>query len=153
MTLIFLLIFIALVFFFGELMVPGGILGIIGGLVLLVAVVLGFMEGLEVGVFVLVFGVLASAGTLYVELKILQKTSLGKRFFLKSAIEGTSQDSVGPTELVGKVGETLTPLTPTGLIIIDDQKYEAFSQSGALSKGTPVKVVAVESFRLKVSKI
>ena len=152
MTIIFLLIIIALILFFGELMVPGGILGSIGGILLLIATALGFLEGLEVGVFVLLFGVVSSVGLLYVELKLLQNTTLGKRFFLQSAIDGTSQDPVGQNDLIGKEGETLTPLSPTGLILVDGKKYEAFSQSGALTKGTKVKVSAVESFRVTVRK-
>lgn len=152
MTLIFLFIFIALILFFGELLVPGGILGIIGGVFLVIATALGFAEGIEVGIFVLVFGVVFSLGFLYVELKLLQNTTLGKRFFLQSAIEGTSQDPVGQNDLIGKEGETLTPLSPTGLIQVDGKKYEAFSQSGALSKGTKIIVAAVESFRVTVRK-
>ncbi|MCH8475978.1 MAG: serine protease [Opitutales bacterium] len=153
MTLIFLLIFVALVLFFGELLVPGGILGIIGGIFLLIATVLGFLEGTEVGVFVLLFAAVSSVGLLYIELKLLQNTTLGKRFFLQSAIEGTSQDPVGQSDLVGKEGETLTHLSPTGLISVDGKKYEAFSQSGVLSQGTKIKVTAVESFRVAVRKI
>ncbi|MCC5789890.1 MAG: NfeD family protein [Opitutales bacterium] len=152
MTLIFLLIFIALILFFGELLVPGGVLGIIGGVLLVIATVLGFMEGAEVGVFVFLFAAVSSVALLYVELKLLQNTTLGKRFFLQSSIDGTSQDPVGQSDLVGKEGETLTHLSPTGLILVDGKKYEAFSQSGVLNKGTKIKVTAVESFRVTVRK-
>jgi membrane-bound ClpP family serine protease len=54
--------------------------------------------------------------------------------------------------VVGKVGEAATTLAPSGYVLIEGRRYEAFSQSGHMDRGTALKVVAVDNFRLIVTK-
>ena len=90
---------------------------------------------------------------IYIEFRLLPKTRWGKRLFLHASIDGTSQPL--PAEesvVVGRPGKTLTPLSPSGYVLIDGQRYEAFSRSGLLAQGEPVQVVGLDAFRLIVSK-
>jgi membrane-bound ClpP family serine protease len=55
-------------------------------------------------------------------------------------------------ELVGKSGEAITVLSPTGYIRIGDRKYEAFCQSGQVPAGAALEVIGADSFRLIVKQ-
>lgn len=54
--------------------------------------------------------------------------------------------------VIGKDAVTLTTMAPTGMIQIDNDKYEAFSRSGMLSAGETVRVVDRDNFRLIIEK-
>jgi membrane-bound ClpP family serine protease len=107
----------------------------------------GLMQALfaATGAFVLLVGMV------YFELVVLPKTKFGKGL----VVESTSGINAAPqaTEaIVGKMGETLTTLAPSGYIQIDGQRYDAFSQSGHVIKGSPVRVIGVDNFRLIVTQ-
>src|SRR5690625_3918739 len=136
-----------------ELIVPGGILGLFGGLAILGSWALTFYEyEIHVGLAAVLVGLIILGGTLYVELKLLPRTRFGRRLFLSSAIDSTSQAPLATQDIIGAEGETLTALVPTGVVLIGDQKYEEFSVSGMLEKGTPVTVVDFDTFRVRVKK-
>jgi membrane-bound ClpP family serine protease len=137
-----------------EVIVPGGILGVLGTLALLGGVAVAFTThgtrgGLSaVGVAVVLLGLTAA-----LEFLVLPRTKLGKRMFLQSSISATSQAAVAPASLVGQTGEALTPLSPSGYVDVSGRRYEAFSQSGRVAPGDKLRVVGVDNFRIIVTKI
>lgn len=153
MSTIITLLLVALLLFFFEILVPGGILALIGACLVLAACVVAFntygaMEALAVFVGSLVVSLLM----LYIELKILPKTKYGKRLFLLRAQKASSLKPQAGQDIIGQRGESITTMAPTGMVLIGGEKYEAFSQSGLLEKGTPVAVVKQDPFRLIVEK-
>ncbi|MES2997349.1 MAG: NfeD family protein [Verrucomicrobiota bacterium] len=137
-----------------EVLVPGGILGIIGGGFLLGASVVAFVVfGFATGTAVLV-GSLALAGlAFWLEVRILPRTPLGKRAILNEAIDAVSAQ-FGPdaAALVGSPATAITMLSPSGYVSVNGTRYEAFSRDGQLPVDTALIVVAADSFRLIVSK-
>jgi membrane-bound serine protease (ClpP class) len=110
-----------------------------------------FVEfGMSGGLIALMVAVVLVAAVLYFELAILPKTAMGKRLFLKKAIDGKSSPK-RDRDYVGAEGVTLTALGPTGYIEIDGKRLEAFSRSGFLETNVPVKVVGTDNFRLIVT--
>lgn len=154
MTAILLLFLLGTVLLVFEVFMPSSILGILGGLAMLAGCVLAFMDyGLGGGSLAVLAGLAILGTALYFELGLLPKTRLGKRFFLHDAIGATSQPP--PAEagaVVGKLCEAATTLAPTGYVLLEGRRYEAFSLCGHVARGTALKVVAVESFRLTVTK-
>lgn len=153
MSTIITLLLLALLLFFFEIVVPGGILAIMGACLVLAACVVAFttygaMEALAIFVGSLIVSLLL----LFIELKILPKTKYGKRLFLLREQKASSLSPQAGQEIIGQHGETITTMAPTGMVLISGEKYEAFSQSGLLEKGTPVAVVKQDSFRLIVEK-
>lgn len=137
-----------------ELIVPGGILGLLGAFAILASWALGFVEyGSGGGLVIFGIGLVLLVLVLAVELKFLPRTKVGKRLFLNRSIEATSQNAVAAPDLVGKKGEALTTLAPSGVVLIDDRKYEGFSMSGMVEKGTRIEVVDFDTFRVRVKKI
>lgn len=155
MTLIILLFALGIVLLAVEVIVPGGILGSIGGLMMFGGCVLAFMRHGTAGGFVATGVALAIAFlTLYIEFRVLPKTAVGKRAFLTSEITGVSSAFTNEARaLIGKSGEALTMLSPSGYIRIEGKRYEAFCQTGQLPAGTPLEVTGADNFRLIVSPI
>ena len=56
-------------------------------------------------------------------------------------------------EVVGRPAEAATTLAPSGLVLVGGRRYEAFCQSGHAAKGDALRVVAVDNFRLVVTKV
>lgn len=136
-----------------EILIPGGILGMIGGGFLLGATIVAFVTGgSEQGLWVLVGSLVFAGLAFWIEIKILPRTSWGKRAFLTSAIESTSAPlSPDAAALIGAHGKAVTMLSPTGIVLCAGKNYEAFSRTGQLAAGTDVVVVAADNFRLIVS--
>ena len=153
MSLIITLMAIALVLFFFEIIVPGGILAVIGGILMLIACVIAYTDlGPLSALFTFFVALGISIGMLILEIKILPKTALGKKFFLKTAVEGSSNIPQTEENIIGKKGESLTTMAPTGKILIEGKEYEATANSGLFEAGTPVEVVNYDNYKVIVKK-
>lgn len=137
-----------------EVFVPGMIVGIIGGLAILAGVITAFsLYGAEGGIVALLGGGLLLGITFYVEFMVLPKTRFARKLSMGTTVDGTSQPAVADLAAVlDQQGETVTPLSPSGYIHLQGRRYEAFSQSGYLAKGIPVRVTGLDNFRLIVTK-
>jgi len=155
MSLIVLLFIIGILCIVAEVLVPGGILGGVGILFMFGGCVLAFTRyDVGGGMIAISAALVVTIIALTLELKLLPKTKLGKRAFLEKQISGSSSIyGAREHELVGKSGEALTKLTPSGYVRIDGQRYEAFSQSGQIEAGTQLQVVGSDNFRLIVAPI
>jgi len=151
MNLIALLFIIGVIFLGFEVFLPGGILGVLGGLAMLGGCGLAFANyGTSGGVLAVLLALVLVVVMLAFEFIILPKTALGKRLFLSASIQGTVK-SPQPNELIGSCGKTVTALAPSGYVSIDGHQHEAFSRSGFLEAGVPIKVIGMDNFRLIVT--
>lgn len=57
-----------------------------------------------------------------------------------------------PDVEIGSIGKSLTPLKPTGYIIIGDKKYEAISDTGYISKDEEVEVTEIKGTSIFVRR-
>jgi membrane-bound serine protease (ClpP class) len=154
LTLIVALIVIALVLFFLEIFLPGGILAVVGAGCLLGASYLTYEEyGVVAGVAVLIGSGVVSLIFFLVELQLLKSTRFGKFLRSEGSIQGGSNAPAGDDSLVGKQGTALTTMAPSGRVRIDGRNYEAAAQGGYVAKGTPIEVVRVESFKLIIKPL
>lgn len=154
MNTVILLFLLGVVLLAFEVFVPGAILGIIGGVVMLIGSILAFQDfGIGGGLLATFAAVALLGATIYAEFFLLPKTRFGKRLFIRETVSATSQPPLAPAEsVVGRPGVALTPLAPTGIVLVDGKRYEAFSQSGFLAKDAVLHVVSLDNFRLIVSK-
>lgn len=136
-----------------EMLIPGGILGLVGGGFLLAACAVTFVQfGVQAGLLTLL-GSLALAGAVFfAEVKLFPRTRVGKRAILEGQIHGVSAQ-FGPeaAALIGSTGKSLTVLSPTGLILVDGKQYEAFSRDGQIPAGADLRITGVDAFRLIVT--
>ena len=152
MSLIILLFSLGLVLLALEVFIPGGILGIMGGVILFIGCacsffILGTMQGL------IAIAIALSAGFVlfYIQFKILPNTRIGKRFFLNREISGSANTLEENTrDLIGKTATSVTVLSPSGYVQVDGNSYEAVSQSGQIPENTELLITSANSFQLTV---
>lgn len=151
MTLIATLFVVGVILLGFEVFLPGGILGVMGGLAMLGGSAVAFIDyGVSGGLMATAVALVMVIGMLYFEFKILPKTAFGQRLFLKATVDGVSTPA-RQKDYVGTEGVTLTAMSPTGFIEIEGKRLEAFSRSGFLEADVPVQVVGTDNFRLIVT--
>lgn len=154
LTLIIGLFILGLALVFLEVLFLEGVLGVIGALAFVGAWTLVFVEyGMHWGLFSILGSAVAVIGMVVTEVKIVSRTKFGRRILHETSIDSTSQAPLATEELVGREGETLTTMTPTGVIVVDGRRFEGFSMSGRLERGTRVRVEGYDNFRVKVRAI
>lgn len=153
MTLIILLFAVGLLFIGVEVIIPGGILGVVGGLLMFGGCVAAFLKfGTFGGTIAIGCAVIVTVIALILEFRVLPRTRMGKRAFLTAEISGVSSAlGTGARDLIGKTAQAITVLSPSGYVLIDGQRYEAFSQSGQIPVGTGLEVTGADNFRLIVT--
>jgi membrane-bound ClpP family serine protease len=154
MNAIVLLFLLGVLLLAGEVFVPGAVLGILGGLCMAAGCVISFVQlGSTGGMLATLVAVGLLSTTLYVELVWLPKTRFGKKLIVQSTISATSQPPLADkASIVGKTAEAVTPLVPSGYVLVEGRRYEAFSQSGHIAKGAQLRVTGLDNFRLIVTQ-
>lgn len=153
MSLIILLFSLGILFIAVEVIVPGAILGSIGALLMFGGCVMAFIQyGTTGGMLAVTAAFAIGALAMFLEFKVIPNTKFGKRAFLTREITAVSAAfGAEARDLIGKSAEALTLLSPSGYILIDGTRYEAFSQSGQVPAGSALEVVGADNFRLIVS--
>lgn len=154
MNAILILFLLGVLLLAGEVFVPGAVLGIIGGLCMAAGCVISFLElGSGGGTAATVLALALLGLTLYVELAWLPKTRFGKRLIVQTTVGATSQPPLADKgNVVGKIAEAATPLVPSGYVLVEGRRYEAYSRSGHAAKGARLRVVGLDNFRLIVTQ-
>lgn len=135
----------------GEVYLPGGILGLTGLGLFIWSVVAAYNHSNEFGTMLLVCGVVATVSSSWFSFKYLTKTKEGRKVLLMDSEIKLPKDRF--TNFVGKIGEAVTDLRPSGYIVLDDQKVEASTDGEYVNKGASVKVIKVEADFLYVKEI
>ena len=153
MILILGLVSAALVLIFFEVLLPGGILGLLSLACVIGATWVGFSEyGALGGSFTLLGTIAAATALIYLEFKWLGNSKLGKEFFLSSSVSGHSNQAQGEESIVGREAVAITRLNPSGRVTIDGKVYEAYSQDGYIESGESVLVAKRDNFKLIITK-
>lgn len=134
-----------------EIFVPGGVLGVMGGFALMGAMAMGFVafgpqQGVLAALLILVFVGISIA----LWIKILPRTPIGKSLTLSTDTAGYKSAAVSMRDYVGKEGEAVSPLGPSGLIRIDGKRLDAVAEGKWIDAGTRIRVVQVVGNHLTV---
>ncbi len=152
MTLLILLFTVGILLLAAEVIVPGGILGLVGGVLLFTGCIVAFVShGLGYGLAAVAITVLAGSLVFFVQFKVLPKTRFGRRFFLDHTISGTAAgDKNEWRDLIGKTAKSVTILSPSGYVEIDGKRYDASSESGQIPAGIILEVISANEFQITV---
>jgi len=153
MDMVFYLLFMALVLFFLEIFAPGGILALIGGILIVVAAVMAYAPyGLFSSVMIILGGSLVGLLFFFIEIKLLARTPLAKVLFHQGRQTQQAKQE-GTPEMIGKRGNTLTTLAPSGRVSIEGKTFDATSLGGLIKKGSAIEVVRIETYNLIVKEL
>ncbi len=150
MTIILTLSIVGIILILAEMVLPGGVIGIAGIGCLIAAVVVTFTNFGPAAGMVALFALLVFCAVVFaLWMKYFQRLPFTKQLVLQESIDEQSTDD-GLNDLVGRQAVATTLLMPSGHIEIDDEKYDALSESGSIESGVGVKVVAVRGATLIV---
>ena len=151
MTLIITLLIVGAILMFLETLLPGLIIGIIGFLCLVAAVILGYQEfGFQTGNQILSGVVVGLVLGVMGWLKFFPESRLAKRYVSQSVV---GELGVDRPELLGGVGVTLTGLRPSGTASINGERVDVVSEGAFIEQGAAIRVVVVEGARIVVREV
>ncbi len=138
-----------------ELFLPGfGVSGISGVLCLIAVCVIQFMTNnpLTATLVTVVLGVILIVMVVLFMHSMKNGLLFRSPIVLKDRIEA---DAVRISEgsyqdLIGKTGTALTPLRPSGIALIDGQRYSVETQAMFLEKDSPITVISVNGTKITV---
>ncbi|MDD4363104.1 MAG: NfeD family protein [Atribacterota bacterium] len=148
---IFLFIF-GIIFILVEAFMPGfGIFGI-GGLVAVIIGIVLAAASTKMGIYMLLISFLTSIIAGYIVFKHFQRKGTLKNFILSNSAtrEAGYSSSKDYGYLLGKKGQTVTPLRPSGSVEIEGEKYDTVSDGAYISAGKDIEVIKVEGYRIVV---
>lgn len=149
-TLAILLVVAGMILLVAEMLLPsGGILGILGAVAHVAAVVICFRLDSRLGFGVMVAMVVAApfAGMLWI--KVWPKTPVGRRMIL-AKVNGSIPDA---TVSVGQTGTTVSELRPMGMCAFGADRVEARAERGTIPSGSQVQVVDIADRRPTVRAV
>ena len=153
MTTIILLFLVGVALLAADVFVSSFLLAALGGVVMLGGCGIAYQDyGLAGALLALAVSLVLLGFTLYAELVILPKTRLGRGLVVQSTSGASSQPPLASADVVGKPAVALTTLAPSGYVLVEGRRYEAFCRSGHAPKGAALHVVDLDNFRLLVAK-
>ncbi len=154
-----LLIVLALILFFLEILLPSGMLiALAAAASLVIGVVLLFQHDTTTGLVGTIIALIALPAVLGFGLKILPNTPIFRALTLSDRQEATAtttRDAGRPSAAVaaGDEGRALTDLRPVGTCLFDDQRVECLAARGVIAARAAVRVVSVDGMQTKVEAV
>lgn len=149
----FLLLILGLLLIFVEFYLPGGIMGVVGGLLILLSVI-SFARETEHPLAIIAFIVLAAVSlgaVVRLALRLIRRSKPGRGIYSWGDQEGYQASSYD-RGAIGKVGIVSSDLKPGGHILVEGKSHSAISMAGYLPRGTEVIVVSGEGETLYVKQ-
>ena len=131
-----------------EMFVPGAVMGIVGFLAVGGSILYAFLNGYTVAGCVLT----AIAAALVPVFFLVWRNVLGRVWASKVDEKHFRVSTIIDDKLLGKEGEALSQLRPSGTALIDGRRYVVVTRGELLEKGTQVKVTDVAGNRIVVKK-
>lgn len=136
-----------------EFYLPGGVLGLVGGGILVVAIIMVF------GNYGYQWGMLSAIGSgIFVWLlvcywmKTFHRSFLGRKITLNTET-GRDETIESLPSLVGKTGVTTSQLSPSGKAKIEGARHDVVAQTGVIESGVEIKVVKVNGISILVQPV
>jgi membrane-bound serine protease (ClpP class) len=141
MTTILLLSVIGILAVIAELILPGGILGVVGAICLLGAVVTTFITyGATAGTIALAAVVAIGLVSLRIWMRFFHRLPFTKQLVLNETV-GIDAQVPARAALVGRTGISLTELMPSGHAEIGGEKLDVMAEGAAIRRGATIIVV------------
>jgi len=151
------LLLAAMVLFLLEVLTPSfGVIAALGIAALAAAVWQAFTVSSLFGALLILGILLATPLYLMISVRLLPRSPIGKRMFLRKARTGEGEAAPEADELekmIGMTGTAETILRPSGAVRIDHKRVIALAESGTIEKGSSVKVIRVSGTNLYVREL
>jgi len=150
-----LIFIIGLALLMAELVVPGGIVGIIGGALMIISLLFAGESVVHMAYSILIAVFIAIIGMVILMKFFGKNLHVFNKLILRDATttEEGYVSNVNRIDLLGKMGDTITPLRPAGTIIVDNERIDAVSEGSYIDANRQVEVIQVEGSRIVVREM
>lgn len=150
-----LLFVIGIGFIIAEFFLPGAIAGIIGSALIIGSILLAGGNVVHMGIAVLIALVVAIVGMVILVKFFGKNLKLFNKIILTDATdtEHGYVSNVNRYELVGRMAVSMTPLRPSGTIMLDGERIDAVTEGGYVDANKIVKIIKVEGSRTVVREV
>lgn len=135
-----------------EIFVPGGFVGSIGGILLLIGIVGAFFRDPTVGFGLLIATLIFALVMFWLWMKFLPRSRVGKRFILQTDAGTWAGYDSAHSDLLGKHGITRSPLHPGGIAQIGGKRVDVVTRGEAVAANQPIQVIEVRGNRIVVAQ-
>lgn len=142
-----------------EVFLPsGGVLGLLAAAAAVGSIVLAFKISQFAGTTFLIATLILGPTFIILGMKMFPKTPFGKRIIIGGTTEtAKNRGTAGVSEtnysnLINKTGVTVTPLRPSGIIEINDERYSAVAQGSMIEQDKQITVIDVEGNNIVVEE-
>lgn len=148
------LLIIGIILLVLEIFVPGGILGVIGASSIVISLFLAGYDLTHMALSILIAIIVAIIAFIVLYRSVGAEKGIFKRIILRdrATTELGYISSESRTDLVGKHGKSVTPLRPSGTVIIDGERLDVVTEGNYIEQQMAVKVVNVEGMRIIVQE-
>lgn len=146
---------IGVAFIIAEFFLPGAIAGLVGLALVIVSILLAGGNVVHMGIAVLIALVVAIVGMVIIVKFFGKKVKIFNKMILKDATDTAHGyvSNVNRYELVGKLAQSMTPLRPSGTIMLEGERIDAVTEGGYVDAGKTVEIIKVEGSRTVVREI
>lgn len=143
---------IGLALLVAELFVPGGIVGVIGGALMIISILFAGESVVHMAYSILIAVFIGIIGMVIVMKFFGKNLHFFNKLILRDATttEEGYVSNVNRIDLLGKIGDTITPLRPAGTIIVGNERIDAVSEGSYVKANQKVEVIHVEGSRIIV---
>jgi membrane-bound serine protease (ClpP class) len=152
LPLFFILLSVGIILICLEIFLPGGVIGAVGLVALLGAMVVAFPAFDNNNLAILIdIGIILLLGVSIVAwLKFFPKSRIGRALTLANDGKEFKASEEGLADLLGKEGESKSDLRPAGFAIFDGRRVDVVTEGGMIEKGKRIRVIEVEGNRVVV---
>jgi len=138
-----------------EILIPGGIAGMIGALALVAAMGVGLVHFPAPWGLISAFAIVVFSGiALLLWVQLFPRSRAGRRITLRT--NGSTYTSTRPPseDLKNAIGESVTALRPGGIAVIKEKRYDVLAEGGEwIASGVAIRVRTIHDGNLIVSEM
>jgi membrane-bound serine protease (ClpP class) len=154
------LLWVAIIFIAGcilllsEFLLPGGVLGVLGAVMLIGGCIYGMVAVPEYAVYIFFIELLGAGATFAFGMYLIANTRFGSGLRLETVMsqEEGYENKATEADLVGQSGIVLTPLRPAGTIELDGRRLDVTANGAFIEAGKEVRVLAVNGSFITVER-
>ena len=135
-----------------EVFLPGAIMGIIGGLLLLAATGIGFVAYPAAAPFIAVGILFLVSLVVALWIHFFPKSRVGKLMMVSNDLRTAKSTETGIAALLNQRGVALSQLRPAGFAQLDGRRVDVVTRGEMIEKNADVRVIAVEGNSVIVAR-
>lgn len=136
---------------FCEVFVPGGVLGALGGIAIVIGLVAAFMADPTLGLGLLLGTLVFGLFGFWLWMTYFPRSPLGRKMILGNDGRDWHGFDALNRDLVGMEGVAHTTLRPAGTAIIEGKRVDVVTRGDMIDAGARIKVIQVEGNRIIVT--